>query len=288
MSLSEYLEATPKPLLLVVAFLLVPTLGLVEYVAGPYLAFPIFYLLPISVVSWFAGRRWGFAVCMVSAITMVASGLATGLHPQPVYVVWNSAIRTVVFLLMAYMLAELRVALINEKELARRDALTGIANRRMFMEVATAEIHRSQRYGHPFTLAYIDVDDFKAVNDASGHAAGDALLKELCVRIERDIRQADTLARMGGDEFAILFPQVNYEAAEVVARRIEKNLGEAFQVGGKPVTFSIGVVTFDMPPANLDEMVKSADELMYAVKAGGKNRLAHALVGNGARPAAIT
>jgi diguanylate cyclase (GGDEF)-like protein len=272
MQVTELLDKLPRTVLLTIGFLMVPVLGMVEYVGGPYLSFPIFYLLPITIVSWSAGWGWGATICIASTVTMVVSGMSYK-HPEPVFVLWNSAVRAMVFLFMSYMLAALRVSLQKEKEMARRDVLTGIANRRLFIEVATAEIHRARRYGHPFTLAYVDVDDFKSVNDAAGHAAGDTLLKALCVRIEANIRQADTLARMGGDEFAILFPEIGYEAAGLIAQRIEQRLKTAFEIHGKPVTFSIGVVTFDTPPADVDQMIKAADELMYSVKSSGKNRL---------------
>jgi diguanylate cyclase (GGDEF)-like protein len=160
-----------------------------------------------------------------------------------------------------------------EKNLARKDMLTGAANRRLFFELAEVEIRRSRRYKHPFTLAYIDLDNFKKVNDTQGHNAGDNVLKVVVETIRKNIREIDLISRLSGDEFVILLPETNLSQAKVVIERTQKGLLFAMQKNSWPVTFSIGVITFEKVPSTADEMVKVADNLMYEVKKSGKNNI---------------
>jgi diguanylate cyclase (GGDEF)-like protein len=126
------------------------------------------------------------------------------------------------------------------------------------------------------------VDDFKQVNDHLGHSAGDRLLRTVADTIRENVRGIDVVARLGGDEFAILMPETDGAAAGVVVRRVRRRLLDAARAGGWPVTFSIGVVTFDTPPASCDEMLQAADDLMYAAKRHGKNAIRQRVA---ARPA---
>ena len=121
----------------------------------------------------------------------------------------------------------------------------------------------------------MDVDDFKQVNDRHGHSAGDRLLKAVADSIGQNVRDVDTVARLGGDEFAVLMPETGETAAQVVIRRVRRQLLEASRREGLPVTFSIGVVTWYAPPATVDEVLRAADSLMYAAKRLGKNTVRH-------------
>jgi diguanylate cyclase (GGDEF)-like protein len=167
----------------------------------------------------------------------------------------------------------LKKSLEKEKALARTDYLTDLANRRNFFEAADAEINRSSRNKLPFTMAYIDSDNFKSINDNFGHATGDRVLKIIAMGIKKNIRKMDTAARIGGDEFAVLLPETNSEAAKHAMDKIYMLLSEAMKGLAFPITFSVGVVTFMNPPKDADEMIKITDELMYSVKAMGKNNI---------------
>ena len=159
------------------------------------------------------------------------------------------------------------------EDMSKTDSLTGAANVRGFRERAQGEIDRSLRYGHAITLAYLDVDDFKAINDKFGHSMGDEVLTRIAELTLLKIRKTDVLGRLGGDEFAILFPQTESESAEVVLNRIRESLSEEMRVRGWTVTVSGGAVTFKAPPGSVDEMIKKADDLMYEAKNGGKKQL---------------
>ncbi len=173
---------------------------------------------------------------------------------------------------------ELQTALETEKNLSRIDFLTGIPNRRSFYQALTTESKRARRYQRPTTVAYLDVDNFKNVNDQLGHAIGDELLKTIGKGLESTLRETDTAARLGGDEFAILLPETDAESASVVMGKVQTCLDSAMQQRSWPVSFSVGVVTFTTPPASTDEMVKRADELMYEVKRSGKSAMVSQVV----------
>jgi diguanylate cyclase (GGDEF)-like protein len=165
------------------------------------------------------------------------------------------------------------------KELTRLDTLTGLANRRGFYEALENEWARKVRYQHPLTLAYVDLDNFKQVNDLHGHSMGDKLLTRVATTIRENLRKTDTVARMGGDEFAVLLPETGAAEAESVLRKMQQVLQEKIASEGWKVTLSIGGVTHVAAQNSADEMVRQADELMYAVKAGGKNSLSIAILG---------
>jgi diguanylate cyclase (GGDEF)-like protein len=157
-------------------------------------------------------------------------------------------------------------ALEKERKLARTDDLTGIANKRAFHESVSAEIRRSARYQHTFTIAFLDVDDFKKVNDQHGHGVGDSVLKAISESIRTSLRSEDVVARLGGDEFAILLPETGKEAAQAALRNVQDNLAAAMRERGIPVTLSVGAVTCIDPKCEVDELIRVADGQMYSAK----------------------
>jgi diguanylate cyclase (GGDEF)-like protein/PAS domain S-box-containing protein len=162
-------------------------------------------------------------------------------------------------------------ALERETELALADPLTGAPNRRFFYNLAQREIERSRRYKKPFTIAYLDIDNFKTVNDQFGHQVGDEVLCMVVKYAQAQLRKTDLFARLGGDEFGFLFVDTGPEGAERVFSGVQQNLFAKMQENGWPLTFSIGVVACIAPPRTIDELVKTADDLMYIVKHEGKN-----------------
>jgi diguanylate cyclase (GGDEF)-like protein len=163
----------------------------------------------------------------------------------------------------------LREARARALDLADEDRLTGLLNWRGFERAARTEVEHCRRYGRPLTLAYIDLDNFKEVNDARGHPEGDELLR-LVARVLRGGRAADIPARLGGDEFALLLPETDEGHARVVLDRVRGELLAAFAGQGVPVSVSIGAACFAQPP-DLEMLLRRADALMYDVKRAGKN-----------------
>jgi diguanylate cyclase (GGDEF)-like protein len=160
--------------------------------------------------------------------------------------------------------------------LAVTDALTGVANRRRFMEAGNHEIARAQRTGEALTLLILDIDHFKGVNDSLGHAAGDAVLQavaRLCVDV---VRAVDTVGRLGGEEFAILMPVTDIAGAYALAERLRENIARAQVQWGDvpvPITVSIGVAQAG-PSMHFANLMAAADDALYEAKHAGRNNVA--------------
>jgi len=190
----------------------------------------------------------------------------------------DEAVRLSVFSLIIVLIDRLKQAHQRESLLARADSLTQLPNRRAFYEYAGAETMRAQRYRRPLTVISLDLDNFKSVNDHDGHDAGDRLLRAVAETLQMNIRSTDTAGRLGGDEFAILLPEAGRDVAGAIAVKLQQQLTRSMQKGGWPVTASFGVATFMSPPANIDELMKQADLLMYSAKQKGKNRISHEII----------
>jgi diguanylate cyclase (GGDEF)-like protein len=186
---------------------------------------------------------------------------------------WDATVRYGFFLIFSFTMSRLKRALDEEKQLSRTDTVTKIANGRLFLEMTDAELQKLRRYNHAFTVAYMDLDNFKEVNDRFGHNAGDELLRLVAETLRKNIRSADVVARLGGDEFGVLFPETDNGPAHVVVNKLLRGLKAAARESACPVTFSIGVMTFKNAPASLNEVIKLADDIMYSVKSSGKNNV---------------
>jgi len=275
--INRFLAGKPLGFILFTGWFLVVMVGILDYATGSGFEFDIFYLLPIFVVTWFSNQKAGIATAIFAAIVwaLVGKTVFDQVLPSWTMDLWNASIELAFFLIIVALLSRLKHEIRKLDELASVDPLTGVANRRSFYKVAEAEINRSLRFGSSFSIAYIDIDNFKAINDTRGHNAGDALLHLVAHTIVRHIRNVDTVARLGGDEFAILFPEaITSEAQRLpeVIHRLLRNLKSADP--SWPVTFSIGVATFPKPPASVEEMMGFADQLMYSAKARGKDGVA--------------
>ncbi|KRI01276.1 hypothetical protein AO057_09540 [Curvibacter sp. PAE-UM] len=161
-------------------------------------------------------------------------------------------------------------------QLARHDPLTGTANRRYFFERAEQEFMRSRRYQTPLSIALIDVDHFKHINDQFGHATGDEVLKLLSGKITALLRESDLLARIGGEEFAILMPSTGLAGAALMAERLRVTIAEeASPVAGLMLhlRFSAGVTQLKAQDQSIEDCLRRADEAMYKAKQAGRDRV---------------
>jgi diguanylate cyclase (GGDEF)-like protein/PAS domain S-box-containing protein len=172
-------------------------------------------------------------------------------------------------------LAELRL-----ERLANTDELTGLPNRRHFLETVRKEMVRSRRFGKPLSVGMVDIDDFKKVNDAHGHGVGDLALQHVARTITRMQRAIDVVGRLGGEEFCILFPETRLDAGTVAAERVVRGLGDSILVHEDlrlRLTVSIGLAEH-APGEDVDALLKRADEALYEAKRRGKNRVCARLV----------
>jgi diguanylate cyclase (GGDEF)-like protein len=275
MDILEILEKQGKHyFVLAAAFTLTGLIGVVDFLTGYEIAFSLFYVLPVALITWITSRTLGIMASLAGAIVWYWADVASG-HPylHPLIPVWNTLIRLSFFVIITFLLSALRRATERERELARMDNLTGAVNSRFFYDLAQMEIDRFRRYEHPFTLAYIDLDNFKVVNDRFGHPAGDQVLRTVVSSARKHLRKTDVIARLGGDEFVLLLPETNEESARVALSKIQDGLIEEMRLGDWPITFSIGVLTCSVAPHTTEEIVRMADELMYSVKHDGKNAM---------------
>jgi len=157
------------------------------------------------------------------------------------------------------------------------DHLTGLSNRRAFFEAAEVELARRKKAVRPVSLIILDADHFKAINDRYGHPAGDAVLCHLAATMRAVCRQVDVLARIGGEEFAVILPSVELSGAWAVAERLRAQIHAAparFEQQAISYSVSIGVAVMDDTLTGFDDLIKRADQALYAAKRAGRNQVA--------------
>ncbi len=166
------------------------------------------------------------------------------------------------------------------ERMATTDGLTGLTNRARFLEIAAQELERSKRYNHPLSLTMLDADKFKNVNDTYGHDAGDAVLVNIAETAKRTLRETDTLARIGGEEFVVLMPETEEGMAMQVAERLREAIEnqEVVSVDGRIIryTVSAGVTAMHTDDASIGSILKRADNALYTAKSAGRNRVCKA------------
>lgn len=256
------------------SFLLVAIVGACDLAIGYELSFSIFYTIPVGVAAWYVGRRFGFLVCLVSAITWLAVDYASDHQfSHPAIPFWNAAVRLGYFVIIAYLLDRLRGALDVQEILAQEDGLTGLLNARTFRQRCDAIFMLAKRHGRPLAVGYLDLDGFKGVNDSHGHAVGDEVLKAVASALSKRLRASDLGSRLGGDEFAVLLPETDFAGARAFFAELHESLVKLARANSWPVGFSIGVALFHCAMANPDDALRYADKLMYKVKNSGKNNI---------------
>ena len=234
-------------------------------------AFASLELLPVLVIAWMGGKRNGLLLAFLAVAMWAVSDFVSEHQFSAPWVPWANAVtRLMTYSVVALLAAQLRLQFEREHELATQDALTGLQNRRAFLEAGDAEVARSKRYGRPLAVIFLDLDDFKQINDSKGHAAGDAALRATARALLGALRSSDQVARLGGDEFAVLLPETGYDAAVETGRKIHLAVNLALE-DFTPLKASIGVAWFEVVDRLFPAMLKAADELMYEVKQSGKN-----------------
>lgn len=166
---------------------------------------------------------------------------------------------------------------------ARTDGLTGLANHRTFYEVLERELWCSKRYGEQISMIMVDIDNLKHINDHFGHRTGDKVIKEISMRIQESIRQIDTAARYGGDEFAIILPNTSLSDAAVVAERMVAIVSSSHITANKeqvPLSISVGIGQYDANDTP-DEITSRTDKALYSAKQAGKNTFKISPAANG-------
>jgi diguanylate cyclase (GGDEF)-like protein len=243
----------------------------VDLLVGANYSFSIFYLLIVLVVAATGRSRYAFGAAIAAAVSWGVVDVTQSSYPRPLLsLLWNTTARFAVLYVCAVLVTAVVVTAQADRQLSRTCALTGVFNRRGFLETAQHDIEVTRRSGATLSVAYFDVDGFKAVNDTRGHAAGDQLLQDIALAVCRQLRRSDVVARVGGDEFAVLLPDTRGEAAEVVGERLRRGLDEMSAEQDWPVRYSVGVATFPGVPGSVEELLAAGDRLMYRAKQDGR------------------
>jgi diguanylate cyclase (GGDEF)-like protein len=260
---------------------LVVVLGIIDKITGSEISFSIFYLIPVIFVTRFSDRWVGIFISGASAIAwLMADFMAGQIYSHWVIPYWNAIMRFGFFLVNVYILSRLKDALEMERMLSRMDSLTGIANGKYFIELVNNELIRSNTNNLSFTIAYMDLDNIKTVNDRFGHNEGDIVLCTVASIIQNNVRATDSVGRLGGDEFAILFPEMGAEESQGIIPKIHKSLLDTILENKWGITISIGVGTFKGPNFNAEEILRLTESLMYSVKDAGKNGIKYKVISN--------
>lgn len=254
----------------------VVVIALVDFLTGYEISMSLFYLAPVATAAWYAGKRPGITLAVLSSLSWFVADIAAGNHYSHWSVpIWNASIRLGFFLANGILMAMLRRALLDQQQRASTDALTGIFNRGGFRERLRHDLQIAQRNGKPLTLALLDLDNFKILNDTHGHASGDQALTAVARALRRVTRAMDTVARLGGDEFVLVLPETDETGAREVIYRLRQEVTSALENVAPGVTCSIGVLTFRKIPATVEAAVGAADGLMYQAKRRGKNTVTY-------------
>lgn len=256
----------------------VATIGWIDYASGPDIGMSLLYLVPIVVSAWYGGVAPGVLIACFAGASWLAADLAWRENDTAIAIsLWNAFTRFVIYISQAVFVAvmrrdreKLRRLAIYEGTLARTDSNTGLPNSRALLERADRELKRNG----PLCMLYIDLDNFKVFNDRLGHAAGDDILGEVARILAGAIGPSDVAARIGGDEFAVLLGDCDQTGACRVADAIAETIGALGSAYGD-VKFgaTVGVAYFREPPANAEELLRSADDAMYRGKLQGKGKV---------------
>jgi diguanylate cyclase (GGDEF)-like protein len=263
-------------IIFIFGFAMIGLIGYADLITAQKLSLYVFYAAPIFFGAWLAGPTVGIVFCCASVFAWMIVDLR--LTQWELFIVlWNGALRLSFFVGISSVISLLKSNLEREKASARTDFLTELPNRRVFLAAANQERERAIRHKDPLTIAYIDLDDFKEMNDRSGQDIGDIVLKEVATVLKENIRSSDAVARIGGDEFVVLFPETNFESGQVAIHKLQEGWKNRMQDKHWNISLSIGAMTYVENLPEVKEMLTEADRLMDAAKASGKNRIRHEL-----------
>jgi diguanylate cyclase (GGDEF)-like protein len=260
----------------ILGLLVSAALMVIVYLANEYTPPPVklglLYLVPVLVVTWY-GSLW---VGIIFTLIAMVLRMIVELNQQPDTTATISLLNQLSFAVVAgiAMLAYRRLRRSQDAlaQLATQDQLTGVLNARAFADRLSQELDRNRRYPRPLALLYMDLDNFKIINDTHGHQTGDAVLRLVAEAMRSSVRHSDVVGRLGGDEFAVIMPETDAQLADAAATRLAASLRNVFR-GTPNVTASIGVVSCTATDASTDDLIRRADQAMYDAKKAGKDRV---------------
>lgn len=280
MRLSEKLAAMPAALGALLGLTLLAGAASVHLNLLPFPQALALYLIPALLTGWAAGS-WGG--CLLSAFGAAAfAGIGIRIYGGPALTAaaaLDAAAALLSLLLVSMPAAALRRARDRERLYFRNDPLTGVFNLGYFMERAEIEMKRARRNRQPISLACLDIDNLKEVNDLLGFMHGDRLLKAFAGDLRQHTRSSDIIARLGGDEFAILFPESGVDQARGAAAKIHKAFREVAERENCHATLSIGLATLLNPELELTAVMGQASDLLLQAKGDGGDTVREGTLG---------
>jgi diguanylate cyclase (GGDEF)-like protein len=263
---------------LVVGYMMIALIGAIDSQFQPVVFSASLYLIPIAILSWFVSKWHGVsAAVLCTAMWLAADIFSGGQYTQPYIYYWNSITCLAAFIIFSGLFSNLRSELELAHNMEQMDTLTGIANPRGFQEAAQKEIDRCRLFDRQFTLCYIDIDNFRVINDQLGYTVGNQVLRTVAESIQENLRKSDVVARLGGDEFALIISDAGKEAAREAVNRIHRQLTSIMKANAWSLSFSIGVLICTEHPKTVNEILKIADDLMDFVKMNGKNGICYSV-----------
>ena len=261
------------------AYIIIIIVGIINHLLGSEFSFSIFYLSSIYLVIWNSNSIInGYIISFFCVFVWLTVDLISGYNYSHFFIpYWNTLIRFSFLIMFLYLLYYFKRYYKKILKLVRIDFLTGIYNIRAFYKLADLERNRALRNKYNLTICFIDMDNFKSINDNFGHRAGNELLKKIANLIKSNLRITDIVARLGGDEFIVLLSQTDLDQAIKIMCKLNNKFKEKIKINKLFITMSIGIANFIKIPSSVDKMIQKADNLMYLAKKKGKNNIKSAV-----------
>lgn len=274
LNMFRFIESIDKKLLYILLISLELLIFWGDYVTGPLAPFTHFYLVPIIAAGLFLDKRLAYIVTILATALGIPVFQQAVVDYTPLLLWFNLFSDGSIFFTVLALTIHLKKLLNKLEAQANNDFLTNASSRRFFTEACNIELARSFRDKNPTSLVFIDLDNFKQLNDSLGHHKGDDLLIEVASSIKASLREGDLFGRMGGDEFAILLHHTDEAQAKVMITRMKDNLNSSIAHLKTKVTFSIGVVSYKADKqTSVDNLLALADSAMYSIKHSTKNAI---------------
>jgi diguanylate cyclase (GGDEF)-like protein len=260
----------------------VSLIGWLDWITGPDIGFSLLYLIPVAIAGWRGGVTTAVIVGSFAGLSWLYADIAWKTTETGIAIsVWNAFTRFVIYISQGVLLAllrrdreKLRHVAARESALARTDSGTSLPNARAFVEAVEKELDRARESREAVCLLYLDLDNFKEINDRFGHAAGDEVLQRVADALQHSIRGHDMAARLGGDEFAVLLRGVDENVARAVSERIRARvagIGAAYP--GSHLGATVGVTWMAGAPESAQALLRAGDRAMYEGKTAGKDQV---------------
>ncbi len=268
-----FLSFTPTALSFVTASIIV-LIGALDFLTGYEIHIFIFYVIPIALATWYIGYFPGLLFAALSiSMWWFADYLSGHVYTSSLIPVWNGLIRFAFFFFTVYALNMIKAKLKLEETYADFDSLTNSLNGRGFRTRLNPVFSLIKREKQPYTMVFLDVDNFKTLNDTQGHAEGDRALQHLAEVMHGSFRSSDLICRKGGDEFILFLPNTDTGQAKKAITLFKERFDAVVKNENWPIGLSIGACSFDSEYTDIELATSLTDNLMYEAKNNGKNTI---------------